>query len=104
MSMKLARLGVIGVVAASLIGMLAIGHAPIPPAAAVATVSQTFTPVADAYVSSAKPSSNYGTSPKLKADASPVVTTYLRFDVTGIPGDVVQATLRLHPPTRSARR
>ena len=66
-----------------------------------ATVSQTFTPVADAYVSSAKPDANYGKSPKLKTDASPIVRSYLRFDVEGLDGPIVKATLRLHTASGS---
>jgi hypothetical protein len=57
--------------------------------------SATFKPVADAYTSSDRPTTNYGTATTLKADASPVATSYLRFDVEGLAGPVKKATLRL---------
>jgi hypothetical protein len=55
------------------------------------------TPVADARVSEARPTNNYGSSSQLLVDggADPDVASYLRFDVTGVSGTVQQATLRL---------
>src|SRR5215210_331363 len=35
---------------------------------------------ADAYVSAAKPSANYGSSNRLKSEASPIIDSYIRFD------------------------
>src|SRR3954471_4937237 len=64
------------------------------PAAASATV--TSAPVADTYVTSDVPTHTAGTSPSLRADASPVVRSYLRFDAGAI-GTVHSATLRLTP-------
>jgi hypothetical protein len=56
----------------------------------------TITPVADSYVDASLPSTNYGTA-KLRTDGSPVVRSYLRFDVQGwVPG-TSRATLRLYP-------
>jgi hypothetical protein len=45
-----------------------------PPTAAATTPSETviLTPTADAYVSSAATTTNYGTAPKLAVDNSPV--------------------------------
>ena len=43
-----------------------------------------FNPTADAYVSSGVPDSNYGSLSTLRSDASPVVNSYLRFNVTDI--------------------
>src|SRR4051794_2171783 len=63
------------------------------PAAGAATT--TFAPVADSYVGSDTPTTNYGTNVKLRADGSPVVRSYLRFDVAGLPGSVTKATLRI---------
>jgi calcineurin-like phosphoesterase family protein/fibronectin type III domain protein len=54
-----------------------------------------FEPTADAYVKSDAPSSNYGTSAQLRADASPTVLAYLRFAVSDVSGSVERATLRL---------
>ncbi len=63
---------------------------------ATATVVSTlmFAPVADAYVNDANPSSNYGASVSLRVDGSPVMHSYLRFDVQGA-GIVTSATLRI---------
>lgn len=56
-----------------------------------------FTPVADAFVSSAAPSASYGTSAGLWVDASPVKQAFLRFHVEGLAGRQVQrAFLRMH--------
>ncbi len=65
------------------------------PAVELATTS-TLTPVADAYVNSAYPSTNYGTSTALRVDGSPTVRSYLRFNVAGLTGAVTNASLRLY--------
>ena len=59
---------------------------------AVATV------IADATVREASATTNYGTTPNLEADTSPVEHAYLKFDVTGVSGGqtVASATLRLY--------
>lgn len=63
--------------------------------AAVATVS--FGPEADTYVSSAYPTTAFGTTTALSADASPKKQAFLRFDVQGLAGrPVVDARLRLY--------
>ena len=62
----------------------------------------TFKPVADAYVSSAKPNTNFGTSLKLSVDSSPVVRSYLRFKVQGVSASISSASLRLHANNASA--
>lgn len=56
----------------------------------------TFTPVADSYVDASSPSTNYGTSNQVRMDGSPVVRTFLRFNVNGLSGMVTQATLRIY--------
>ncbi|HEX8099055.1 MAG TPA: DNRLRE domain-containing protein, partial [Actinomycetota bacterium] len=56
----------------------------------------TFNPVADSYVNSASPSTNYGGSTRLRVDASPKIRSFLRFSVQGISGSVSKATLRLY--------
>jgi hypothetical protein len=56
----------------------------------------TFTPVADAYVKSDTPSSNFGTATSLRVrTGSQVVTSYLRFVVSGLTKPVASAKLRL---------
>ena len=61
------------------------------------TPSLTFAPVADTYVDSTFPTSNFGTSPVLWADAArPEERFFLRFKVGGIgAGTVQQAKVRL---------
>ncbi len=61
----------------------------------------TFAPEADAYVFSERPDRNFGHSQSLRTDASPVMNSYLRFDVTDIDGEVVKAELKVFARTRS---
>lgn len=58
--------------------------------------TQTFRAVADAYVSDADRTGNFGTEARLKVDASPVMRAYLRFTVENLDGAVTRATLRLY--------
>ena len=58
--------------------------------------SLTFTPVADTYVNSSLPSTNFGTATDLGVDASPTQEAYLKFDVTGVGSSVTSARLRLY--------
>lgn len=55
----------------------------------------TFTSVADTYVSSSEPSRNFGTRSTLRTDASPVIPSYLRFDLSGLGATVTGAKLRI---------
>jgi chitodextrinase len=55
----------------------------------------TFDAVADSYVSSSSPTTNYGTASALRIDGSPQQVSYLRFDLSGIAGTVQSVTLRL---------
>jgi chitodextrinase len=61
----------------------------------------TFRAVADAYVSSAKPNTNYGSTSRLKADQSPTMATYLRFDLSSVGASVTRATLFLYSASKS---
>ncbi len=65
------------------------------PVSAVAT-SVSLKPVADTFVSSAGPTLNFGTGPALRTDGSPVVHSYLRFDLSGTSGTIWRAVLKLH--------
>ncbi len=56
----------------------------------------TFAPVADSYVNASSPTTNYGTQTTLRADGTPVVRSYLRFNVQGLNGSVTRATLRIY--------
>ena len=60
-----------------------------------AGASLTFTPVADTYVYSVNPTTNFGALTVLRADASPDMRSYLRFNLQGITGTVTRATLRV---------
>jgi hypothetical protein len=71
---------------------------PIPPLAASSTVTvATIIPVADSYITSANPTSTAGgTGTKLYVDASPVQTTFVKFDLTQLAGKTIsKVTLRV---------
>jgi acid phosphatase type 7 len=72
-------------------------HGGVNAVAAAAATSLTFTPVADAQVSEASPTTNYGTLGRLLVDggADPDVASYLRFDLSGVTAPVQRATLRV---------
>ena len=61
-----------------------------------AATASTFTPVADTFVDSTYPNTNFGTRVVLRADASPVQHSYLRFSVANLPAAVTQATLSVY--------
>jgi hypothetical protein len=71
------------------------------PTATPVTTAFTFSPAADAYVDASNPSSNYGRATTLRVDASPIVRSYLRFNVTGLNGTVARATLRVYANSAS---
>jgi hypothetical protein len=73
-----------------------------PLSAAASAETLTVAPEADTYVSSASPGTSYGGSSYLKVDGSPIVRSYLRFNVQ-LPADAVVngATLRLYTTTAS---
>jgi len=62
----------------------------------LALTTTNIVPAADAYVNSASPSTNYGSSTQLRGDGSQVVLSYLRFNVSGLSGAVTSATLRIY--------
>jgi hypothetical protein len=67
-------------------------NTPTPTATAGTTL--TVLPVADAYVSSVSPSSNFGTF-GLRVDGSPDLRSYLRFNVQGVTRSILRVTLRI---------
>jgi Right handed beta helix region len=69
--------------------------------AAAATTKLTFLPAADSYVSSTYPRRNYGTARTLQADASPIMRTYVTFDIKGVSGTIQSAQLRVFALTGS---
>ena len=57
----------------------------------------TFSPVADTYIASDVPSSNFGATPSMTIDGSPESNALLKFDVSGLNGKIVaSAKLRLY--------
>jgi hypothetical protein len=67
------------------------------------STSLTFTPVADTYTNQSAATANYGTNASLRVDASPMVRSYLRFDVKGLPaGTVSKATLSVYANSASS--
>lgn len=77
--------------------------APSPTQPAPSTTGTvTFNPVADAYVTSAIPNTNYGLSRQIRFDASPVVNGYLTFNVQGLGGSIASAKLRIYANSSSS--
>jgi hypothetical protein len=65
-------------------------------------VTLTFTPVADAYVYQSKPTTNYGTSNLLRIDGSPIMRSYLRFNIQGVNGIITRVTLQVYANSASS--
>jgi calcineurin-like phosphoesterase family protein len=72
------------------------GGTPPPPPPPPPGSSWIFEPVADATVSARDPYTNSATSRSLTVDSDPASEAYLRFSVSGLPGVVRRATLRLY--------
>jgi hypothetical protein len=90
-------------IAAMLFAILAIPLAGRVAASTAASTTLTFSPNADAYVSSAYPSTNYGSAASLRADASPVVRSFLKFSVSGLNGGTItNAKLRFYAKSSSS--
>ncbi len=79
--------------------LLAVSLSFAPAAPAAAAVTLTFNPTADAYVSSALPSANFGTATTLQVEGTPSLHPYLMFNVQGVSGAISSATLRLYAVT-----
>jgi hypothetical protein len=63
----------------------------------------TLKPVADSYVYQSNPSTNYGSNTALRLDGSPVMRSYLRFNLSGLNGQpVTSAKLRLYANSSSS--
>jgi PKD repeat protein len=60
------------------------------------TTTVVLNPVADAYVNSASPGTNYGTNVSIRVSGgSSIMRPFLRFDLTGITGTIQSATLKV---------
>ena len=68
--------------------------APASATTLAAPITLTFAPIADAYVNESSPTTNFGASTTLRADGSPALNSYLKFNVQGT-GLIQQATLRV---------
>src|SRR5215203_1898354 len=85
------------VLAAMLVAVAGLARASATQAAS--TVTTTVPVTADAYVNAGRPATNYGSATKLVTDASPMVVSYLSFDLSGISGTIAGAKLRLYSLT-----
>jgi len=56
-------------------------------------ISQTLAATADGYVAEDTPTTSFGTKTALRVDASPVVRSFLRFDVAGVTGPIHRVLL-----------
>jgi hypothetical protein len=87
-----------GVPAAGLVVGIALATATVivvgrPPVADAVSLSRTA--IADTTVAAATPTTPAGSSPILQVDGSPDLRAFLKFDLSGIEGRLVSATLRL---------
>lgn len=63
------------------------------------TRQKTFVALADTYVRANEPLASFGKNGELRVDDTPIARSYIRFDIFGIPGAIVRATLRLYTLT-----
>ena len=72
------------------------------PGPAKASNTLTLIPIADSYVNQSQPTTNYGANQSLRTDGSPIVNSYLRFNVSGIgTSQVSKITLRIYANSSS---
>ena len=73
------------------------------PSATTDHVTSHFAPTADAYVSQARPGTNFGAATQLLTSGGlGIKRSYLRFEVANLSGTVLRATLRLYSKDGSA--
>ncbi|MBN1172173.1 MAG: DNRLRE domain-containing protein, partial [Micromonosporaceae bacterium] len=70
--------------------------AVIVPASPAQAATRTFTPTADAFTQRDTPTTNYGQSSQLVADAYPTRRVFATFTISGLTERVTAARLRLH--------
>jgi chitodextrinase len=61
----------------------------------------TLSPVADSYVDSSNPTVNHGSSTQLRVDGSPLVYSFLKFDLSSVPGTITGLTLHVDATSSS---
>jgi len=77
-----------------LLSILGIGmYIIMPTSIEAAATSMTFNPVADAYVYSNKPDANNGSAPTLRVDGSPVMRSYVRFDLSSLSDGLISSAI-----------
>jgi hypothetical protein len=62
----------------------------------------TFNAMDDSYVDASSPSTNFGSNVKLRVDTSPIVNSYLRFNVAGLSGSVTSVMLKIYATSNLA--
>jgi hypothetical protein len=72
-----------------------------PPRLVVTVGSVTIGAAADSYVDATVPTANFGTATQLRVDGAPVVTSYLRFDLSSMVGSVADAKLQIYANSAS---
>jgi hypothetical protein len=72
------------------------------PTSTPAPASFTFLPAADSYVNEGSPATNYGAATQFRVDGSPIVRTYIRFNVQGLNGTIRRVTLRVFANSSSS--
>jgi chitodextrinase len=61
----------------------------------------TLNPTADTYIDSANPTVNHGTSTQLRVDGSPLVDSFLKFDLSAVPGTITGLTVNVYATSSS---
>jgi len=90
--------GLLALAAAAILG----GAAAFSGAPALAASSVNVAPAADSYVDSTATTANLGTATQFRVDGSPVVRSYLRFDLSSLSGSVTKATLQIYANSASS--
>jgi len=75
-----------------------------PAASAPSPEIRAYKPVADSYVSSLRPHTNFGRSTILRVGGAPETTAYLRFELKKMSGNVTSVTLLLRPRSHARAR
>jgi hypothetical protein len=61
----------------------------------------TFTAAADSYINESSPTTNYGTATQIRVDGSPLVRSFIRFNVQNVTGRITRVTLRVYANSAS---
>ena len=92
--------GLLALVATVVLG----GAAVFSGAPALAASSVNVAPAADSYVNSTVPTTNFGTATQFRVDGSPVVHSYVRFDLGSLSGSITTATLQIYANSASSSK